>query len=422
MGSSIAHTSRALHLALLIIGIHWGGYPLMATPLTADARSIDTEAFFISSETSSIDRGGVYIDFVYVDSGEGLDTVFGEVALRFQHRDQDEVFSFRVTTPPQTHSKVILLGRAQMRGHLTSYSSALNKWKSQGREVTAFPLNLSPRLTKKLFNEIKRFIAEPRKLSPFDPLKENGTLQLRDVLDSVLGGSLYLASKSVDKQARRTYRNDIRRALTHHVTLSLISEFFMSSTIDQPQSIWVLSYRPETLVRLLSQVYVGAHPLLGQPRVIHQRSTPNPTDGTSMKVALGLLLTSFLLALFGLALWFKLLPTPSTPHLILCALSITSATLGIFGWWLTLRSSLPDVRSHWSLLLFSPLDIWISSSYLWKSHTLFSIAQFYVLMRLLCTLVSVGTMVILFDLSINLSPLSIFIGGVICSLCALKRA
>ena len=295
------------------------------------------------------------IELIYVGPGKNLIDRAGQIALRVYSEQRDEVYCFDEYNPRHfTLFYQTLLGRAQRWVEVYSFAVKVHQWKRTDRSITAYPLRLSPRQNIDLAKRLKSYVGDNRFVYIGDPFRETGATHIRNLFDAFLQGQVSLAGQEVGRY--RTFRDDIALTYIGSPLIVMGSTLFGGPSLDQEYGLWRLSYRPSTLINLLSRVYTDHNELLGRPKVLYTQKDSPHLGFKSLGVLILLLWSCFWITLVvGRRFYPQWIPL-SWPAFWAIG-GLISSLIGSIGWFLSLQSLWVDVRTQSGLWYFMPLDL-----------------------------------------------------------------
>ena len=387
------------------------------------SRSLMLSAFLLSICLSNVSFSNPYQDQVYYDldrvketpvlkqftlevvlvgPGSLLSESLGDLALRIQSSSHDLLYGLT----PLSHSPFIpyinfLVGDSKAKPEVRFYQSQIDQWTRRNRTITSYPLQISPQQEKTLVETVERITAIDIE-RPYEPVSHGAGTRFRGLFDQLLDGAL--RSTIEQKTIQRSLREELRLILSSHISALFFMELFAGPRFDEPWGLWKLCYRPHTLMSVLQSVQINGRPILGRPRVIHQRKGQSPwVVQTRFALTLSVL---FLFCLVGMAMTIRVYFGPKVSiGLVLFALS--SGCLGSFSLWLSALSGLGELRSAWTLLLFSPLDLLLLPMILSEQWRIFGITVLKV--RVISTLCFVTGCILVLKTVAGV-PILLFIG------------
>jgi hypothetical protein len=303
------------------------------------------------------------LELIYVGPGQGTYSLFGHVAVRVKHVTYDHIYDLGITSHIGLEGLLdVALGRALFHGEVRSFSRMLKSWQRRDRDVISYQLILPQRLKKSLVIELESLVRG--KVIPYlyDPLRENCATQLRQVLDTVMGGTLSLSIQH--KTKRQTFRDDTRDGYAKQLGILTAIELMVGFSLDHNRSDWAMSYRPLTLVEELKKIRIGGQRMLGTPKNYYLRMGPATTggEGQSILLFIFMMISIPLLVFLILTYWRarKRLVLGLTLNLgvwsIYYIVSLLLFVSSVIALALTMKSAWTEVRNGWLLILGSPLD------------------------------------------------------------------
>ncbi len=188
----------------------------------------------------------------------------------------------------------------------------------------------------------------------YDYLTRNCATQVRDALDSVLGGALRLAL--VARNAPMTYRQQIDRLMSQQLVVMLAMDVGLGPFADHPLNEWQESFLPMVLAQNIRSVSIPDGRGSSKPLVVSERQiaphrlTPPSTTPPRLNIPLGIA---------GLTFAAILLTSRRRRPTVYASLSIVFLVgAGVIGTLLLVLWTLTAHRAAWAnanLLIFNPL-------------------------------------------------------------------
>ena len=330
-------------------------------------------------------------ELIYVAPGNGTYSLFGHLAIRVKDRINDRIFDLGITRSIGLKGLgQVALGKALFHGEARSFPFMLKSWQRRDRSVTAYPINLPPKLKMTLLLELESRLQGVAQPYLYDPLRANCATQLRQALDNMSGG---IVSASITREASHyQFREDTRDGYAKAFGVLMAIEFLVGTSLDQSQSDWASTYRPLTLVKHLKKLRVGGKKLLGPPKFYYIRQGSPTTGGYTIYYLIATLsVLTLLLLLFG---WRSVGSTKpeheqvskptndntsymlqrkswfiATQWICYSLSSIFLVCLFSLALYLSIFSEWIEVRNSWLLILGSPFDILLLTFNPWSSPT-----------------------------------------------------
>lgn len=294
---------------------------------------------------------------------------FGHNAIRIRDRVSGESGDINYGVFDFSDSAFLRnFARGHMRYMIDIGTSSINQqdYVDAGRSVLEQRLALSPEQA----GALRTFLLwnlQPENVSyDYDYLTSNCSTRIRDVLNSILSGSLEPVLKG--RRASMTYRQQIDRSMSAQPWLMLLMDLGLGPFADRPLNEWQESFLPEVLAREIRNVRVpdnhgGLISLVAGERELAPNQlpplSPSPPALTWPLAGAGLLLAAAIA-----------LTRPRFPKLRAGAITVFLVFAGVMGLLLLALWTLTIHYAAWSnanLLIFNPLAFLMIPG-IWRSR------------------------------------------------------
>ena len=321
-----------------------------AQPRGLSAAALEARRVELLPELVSV--AGERLSLLFISPGKAAHERFGQtLLLREQER---RAFVYELDAPQSAPATLPLLrGQLLVSPERRSYQALRERWRREARGVMSAPLQLPLRQRQLLIAQLESWLRDRRRAYWFDPLHQSGSTQLRGLLDQLTEGQLYRAGHA--EPPYRSWRSDLRVAHRARWLPLISSELLFGPSLAQPQQLWALSYRAESLYHLLRRTSFQGRPLVGARRAL------SPPLGRPLGSArLGqIVLLALSLLVWGVALFWSRRPQRRL-RVLLALLSGGSALANAALFALALDSAWAPTRETALLLFTSPLDLLVT--------------------------------------------------------------
>ena len=200
------------------------------------------------------------------------------------------------------------------------------------------PRDQKIRIIEKLAFDVKR---ENRYYS-YDHFHDNCTTRVRDIIDDATGGRL---SKTDHPPAPETFREYARAGFTGLPWALLATDLAMGRSTDVHPTYYEAMFLPDYLRNAVTEEF-GVEPVI----VYRRRGKPHPTEGSSGRLGLLLIILLTTAPAWATRLWRRF------ERLGLGVAVFLPAVIGLVLWFGVIVSPVPYVRFNEAALIFWPLD------------------------------------------------------------------
>ncbi len=244
-------------------------------------------------DTSSPPSGNFeapFVDLVTIGPGTKLFETFGHAALCLRHRDPARsvtCFNFGVTDYREGLSMLwrLVRGTQEFWVETETYQQVLAAYRdTEDRDIFIQTLPLTDAQARELATSLDAALHGPGSHYSYDPLFDNCSTRIRDLVDRATGGKLAAGG---DAAYPLTFRELARRGYAGSPALLAMSDFLGSRRLDVHPTRWQAMFEPDIL-RAEVERRLGAAPR----QVYERRGEPIPVDGSSGRwpmLAIGLL-------------------------------------------------------------------------------------------------------------------------------------
>lgn len=292
------------------------------------------------------------VSVVTCSATPGYEGGFGHCSLRVQDAGQhiDVVFNFGSYSERQSFfAYKIFLGTVISYLGGESFKEFADRYKSNGRGINEYYLNLHPQQKQSLWEELNRILISGDRFYKFKVPTDNCSTQLRDVLFKQCNWD----KETFDSRpVQQTYRDVEHADPLENYWLHLLFNLVNGPKADRTISLYQAAFYPDGLIALLKEVHQDNQPVL---MVSHKVFSPTVFKGEPDK-AVHICLFSFLLLTAIILTYLQLKKGKQFLWFDRCLLFI-SGILGCFLLSLLLCSEIETLNSNYNILWALPTNL-----------------------------------------------------------------
>jgi hypothetical protein len=327
------------------------------------------------------------VELLTIGPGRAIDERFGHSLLRVVDAEtqRDEIYDFGVAELRRPDFvAAALMGRATLRLRRAASQPRFEEYVQRGRQIDAERLNLSAEQVAELMARLELNLRPGNAEYVLDPIAENCSTRIRDLLDDVTRGALKRAAYQLPTS--HSYREEILAELAGERLASLGFDLAMGPHGEDRVGAWQLSFAPARLREVVaasenSAIGEGVR-LVASSAALHRASTEAALAGGAIgarqiAVACGAALGLFF-GLIGFAAWLSQNFNRWLSRLAGLVLLPTAALFGLLGAALLPVALFSDSAisvSNQNAWIFFPLDLLLvvpALRWLWTGRASFS--------------------------------------------------
>jgi hypothetical protein len=305
---------------------------------------------------------------------------FGHAALRVTDGRFDRVYNFGATdfSDPAQLIWEFLRGKSRFYLSAGSFARTVKNYSVDNRSVFRLPLLLDGHQQKRLAD----MLAQAEKHNTpyvYDHFRRNCATELRDRIDSVVGGQLHRAL--LLGQTQFTFRDLAREGLSGHWPVQLFGEIILGREADRNVTAWDAGFLPRLLA---TNLRVGSRSLVGPVQVAHLgRRFVFDAEATLNSQRILWAVAGFFL-LLAVGFFFAARRGRRRAGIILLLPIVVNGALGLLLWFVVAITTASIMRFNELALVFWPTDLLLLFVLLRRSRVVLGLGRWsrrYLLLR-----------------------------------------